>query len=70
MSKARGSSNQLQNNHINYEFNKNLHNLSLMRDTISRGLLMCKLEMHMTFENRLYKLVKNITYPKENDSCD
>ena len=45
---------QLQNNCINYKFNLDLHNLSLMRGTISRGLLRWKLEMRMTFENRLY----------------
>ena len=49
--KARVECNQLQNNHDNYEFN--LHNLSLMRGTISHRLLRWKLEMHMTFENRL-----------------
>ena len=45
--------NQLKNNRIDYEFKQNLHNLSLMRGMISRGLLKWKLEMHMTFENRL-----------------
>ena len=37
--KARASSNQLQNNRINYQFNQDFHNLSLKRGTISRGLL-------------------------------
>ena len=32
-----GSCNQLQDNHISYEFNKDLHNLSHTRGTISRG---------------------------------
>ena len=30
---------------------KDMHNLSLMRGTMSGGLLRWKLEMHMTFEN-------------------
>ena len=51
--KALGSCNQLQNNRNNNEFNLDLHTLMLMRGTISRGLLRWKLEMHMTFEDRL-----------------
>ena len=37
--KDRASCNQFQNNLINYQFNQDLHNLSLKRGTISRGLL-------------------------------
>ena len=47
------SCNQLQNNRINYQSNQDLHNLSLKRGTISRGLLRWELQMHTTFENRL-----------------
>ena len=37
--KGCGSCNQLQNNRLNYKFSSDLHNLSLTRDTVSRGLL-------------------------------
>ena len=39
---------------LNYEFNNDSHDLSLTRGTISQGSLRWKLEMHTTFENKLY----------------
>ena len=39
------------NNHTNYEFNYDLHNVSLIRIMISHGLLRWKLEMHMAVED-------------------
>ena len=55
--KAHDSCNQLQNSCINYEFNKDLHNLSLTWGTIARELLRWKLEMHAAFVNRFEQSV-------------
>ena len=51
------------NNHTNYEFNYNLHNLSLIRVMISSGLLRWKLEMHMVIKNTLYPSILSPTIP-------
>ena len=54
--KAHGSCNQVQNNYTGNEFNYDLHILSLIRVTISHGLLRWKLEMHMVDKNTSYTL--------------
>ena len=61
--KAHGSCNQVQNNHTDHEFNYDLHNLSLIRVTISRGLPRWKLEMHMADKNTPYTLYLFILSP-------
>ena len=47
------SCSQLQSSHVNYEFNRGLHDLSLMQGMISRGLLGWKLEMRTGVGNGL-----------------
>ena len=61
--KAHGSCNQLQNNRNNYEFNYDLHNLSLIPVTISSGLLRWKLEIHMVVKNTPYPFILSPTVP-------
>ena len=54
---AHGLCNQLQNNCVNYKFSQELHNFdTYARRAISQGLLRWKLEVHTTFENRLYNI--------------
>ena len=61
--KAHGWCNQVQNNHTNYEFNYDVHYLSLIRVTISRRLLRWKLEMYMEDKNTPYTLYLFILSP-------